>query len=368
MAKKRQYKRRFVTEEKMYNEDIKNRFIDYFYDNEQTKESIKRTFYLTNCYMESDLDKDVYDFNKYEIENLLKSFKATSEGSLGVRLAHLKKYIDFCISMGIRANAINFCDSITNLKDYVVRNMDKYKYITREQLYNICETIPSAQTAIIFILAFEGIVGKDKCEMRNLKIEDVDFENRTITVRAYDEVNPRTGEIVYKPERVLKNVDSRTLQYIQDAINETVMVLPENKSFTSPEIEVEKMRGARDERNRIFYLVKTDYVLRKSASKGEDTEYSEELNEPIPSPTIQTRIYNAINFFVGNESEEMYFVKKLNATSLEQSGMIEELEKIEKQKGDLKVSDFKYVIESRNKKTYYSLKKLWDHIKKEMDN
>ncbi|WP_039240925.1 site-specific integrase [Clostridium botulinum] len=362
MGNVKQYKRRFVVTEEMYNEDVKNRFIDYYYDNEQTKLNIKRTFYLTNFYMEKDLDKDIYNFNKYEIESLLKSFKATSEGSLAVRLTHIKKYIDFCISMGIRSNAINFCDTIANLKDYVVRNLDKYKYITREQLYNICDIMESSQIAVIFILFFEGIVGKEKCEMRNLKVEDVDFDNNSITIRAYDEINPRTGEIIHKPERILTNVHPRTMEYIKDAIEETVMIMPESKLFTDPEKDMAIKTGKIGKNPAPHYVVQNDYVVRKSSRKLKDINEEEE-NTPVSVSTITNRIYYATDYFEGNEN--LYFVKKLNTTTLEQSGMIEQLEKIEAKKGKLVVQDFKDVIASRNKRTYHSLKRLWDSIKKE---
>ena len=158
----------------MYNEDIKKRYIVEKERTTSTPEDyLKRLFNKTEAF-EIRLDKDISSFTVYEIVDLYKTFNLYSADSLTVMHSHLALYTDWCLKQNIIPDCQNHFTEVTSDTIYKCINVVALKksIITRETLYTWLEQIVNPSDAFIMIALFEGIKGKDFCEIVNLRMSD----------------------------------------------------------------------------------------------------------------------------------------------------------------------------------------------------
>lgn len=198
---------------KMYNEEIKESFLQYLIDEEgYTEETVnvfKFVFY--NSYDTEDiLQKDLYDFNMNELKQVLLAENKSTVNSVRASASRLKKYIDWAIRTGLTNSNINPMDMFTT-KDYE-DCVDKSRklFISEDELIEIEDKLVNYQDKVILRLLFEGANGYEVSELINLKKYDVDYANKRL--RLYDDKNG---------ERFI-TVSDRCLDIIEKAINEKV--------------------------------------------------------------------------------------------------------------------------------------------------
>lgn len=150
-----------------------------------------------------------------------------------VRNATKKELIGFCQSestkianrsygaMRTRVDAVNNIlkwlklDIKLSMTDFNTKNIlidDKTRYFTKEEMQDICNLFINAQDKFIVYAIFCGIYGRGYKDILELKVSDVDLENRTITTPsgkvvfmddyllevATDTIDPIFGKTYYK--------------------------------------------------------------------------------------------------------------------------------------------------------------------------
>jgi len=166
----------------MYNQSIKERYINEKESTTFTPEGyLPRLFNKTEEF-ESRYGKDVSSFTVYEIIDFYKTMNVSSLESLNVINSHLTLYVDWCLKQNMVDDCQNHFTELNN--DMLFKCINKAainkSIITKDTLYNWFTIIPNASDAFIMIALFEGIKGKEFCEIANLKYEDFDLERKTV--------------------------------------------------------------------------------------------------------------------------------------------------------------------------------------------
>jgi site-specific recombinase XerD len=197
----------------MYNEEIKESFLQYLIDEEgYTDETVHvfRFVFYKSYDVEDILQKDMYDFNTGELKQVLLNANKSTMNSVRAFASMMKKYIDWAIRIGLTNSNINPMDMFTT-KDYE-ECIDKSKklFISEDELIDIEDQLVNYQDKVILRLLFEGANGYEVSELINLKKYDVNYEKKQL--RLYDDKNG---------ERFIV-VSDRCLDIIEKAINEKV--------------------------------------------------------------------------------------------------------------------------------------------------
>lgn len=253
----------------LYNEELKMAFIEGNY-NENTHNNVKRL--LSNAYeMEVALGKDLSNFNFEEVEEFLKGLNKKTVQSLSSTLSYLRKYTDYAIERGYvptRINYFNLFRGTEMLREYVnivaenvvdedsKNGSDFGKYVTREELHNIINFCINPQDGALFGLLFEGVMGVDHDELRNLKKKDCNID---------------TGELLLTRDdgttRTIAIEDSEILMVLEDAIDQQTY---------------EKNNGNNDHlRTPRFELADTPYVFRVSGRGDHDRIKTTNINNRL---------------------------------------------------------------------------------------
>lgn len=194
----------YVYEHGMYNVELKNEFMAQHDISEGAKKNIRLTF--LKCYaLESANNKDLYLFTPEEVDTLVKSFYAPTLISLRLMISHINLYFLWAAQKGmIQSNPF---DHLSVQPDWPNRHVSPRNVFTDQDIMELEDFCANAQDAVIIRLLFEGVGGKALEEISNLRIQDVDFKNKTLSLH-YGHRN-----------RKLK-VSSRLLALVQDAHGE----------------------------------------------------------------------------------------------------------------------------------------------------
>ena len=158
----------------MYNEELKQEYINYKLNENRNFTLISTRIFKKSENKENILNKDISNFTITEIIDLYKSFCSTSYESLNVITSAYKGYTDWCIEQGyVEDNQNHFkeltTDLINNCINYAVKNSSIF---TREEIYHIVDDLRNSSDAALVLCLFEGICGKEMCELVNLKPTD----------------------------------------------------------------------------------------------------------------------------------------------------------------------------------------------------
>lgn len=185
----------------LYNEEFKEEYISNF-DNDSTQKTIRNIF-KKSFSSEMILRKDLYDFSKDEIGDLIRGmtpFDQYIAYDLGKQIG---RYIDYAIKCG-RAIADNPVNAITF--DWYKNLVDKkHKFFSQDEIYSLVERLVNGQDKAMVALIFEGVSGKDLCELRNIQISDVNQISNLITLK--DE-NGEATRIIKVSDWCMKQVQS----------------------------------------------------------------------------------------------------------------------------------------------------------------
>lgn len=262
----------------MYNRDLKENFLSN-YDGE-TRQTYSYVF-IQSYRLEFQYEKDLKDFEKDELKELLKRAKKSTVRSVRSFASMIKKYIQWAIENGYKDSNLNPMSTFTR-KDYE-ECVDKNKmFISEQELIEIEEMLDNYQDKLIVRLPFEGIYGEEASEMLNLTVNDIDFKNRQIKVKN------KKGQ-----ERVLKLQDrDRLFRILEEAINEKVYYAKSGYK--------EDGRGTNK-----YKLVDTEYVIKNTVAPR--------TTQPNSILTIRKRL-GIIKDITG--------MKYLTLTNINRSGMI----------------------------------------------
>lgn len=287
---------------KMYNPELKEAFLST-YNKGETRKSISYVFSYS-CYLEYKYQKDLKDFEKDELNELLvKLAKGTTENNFSSRFSVVNTYIEWAIINGHKKSGSNLMPQF-NKKDYEVY-INKDRFIIEQQLIEIEESLKNYQDKVVLRLIFEGVNGTELSELLNLKKQDVDFKNKRL--RLYDSVEER--------ERFI-HVSDRCLDFIEKAHAEEI--------YYSKNGQNEGKRG----RNKLK-LMKTDHII-KNALTGRTKAFANNKY------TIYGRIETV---------QEIFELPNLTPTNLRDSGMIKMAVDLYKRDGKLTTTHLEDIAE-----------------------
>ncbi|MBD1379124.1 phage lytic cycle repressor MrpR family protein [Metabacillus arenae] len=191
---------------KIYNEDIKNKFLETF--PETTSDIYKYLFYRSYD-TEDILGRDLYTFTSDEIKDVLINANHTTLNA--VRLSHqvISTYLQWAAENGLSETNINLAKTI---KTDELRNfIDKSRklYLSEEEIIDIEDHLVNYQDKALIRLIFEGVNGFQHSEILNLVPENF---------------NEDTNELKLKDDKYGKRtikVSDRCINIVKKAANET---------------------------------------------------------------------------------------------------------------------------------------------------
>lgn len=292
----------------MKNLELKRRFLNN-YSNKKTMVLYDNV--LEKCSnTEEKFEKNVYEFNRDEFEELWASFRSTSWKHINKVVSIFRQFVDFANDEGYVPTKINYVNMFSgrDLIKYVSPFAIKDKIISYDKLIELQENCMNPQDEVIFALLFEGVKGKGHEEILNLKKTDVDYDNNILTLTRND------GSV-----RRL-NVSERTIEIIREA-NEDPIGSKEYYFSNGLTAETSDKKSKSN-------LVDNDYIIRPSL-RGDNNK-----NEPSELINIINRV-KKISDFHGNQF--------LNPTNIWTAGMVHMAKTIKQEKGDLDIEDWKEI-------------------------
>ena len=159
----------------MYNEELKFRFI-----NERDEQIITSNNYLVNLFekssvTEEELNKDLCNFTFYEIEEFYKLLNASSINALSVINSHYSSYTQWCMQQNLVADGQNHFTEMWfgNFSNCINKGKMNMQVLSKEIIYDVIKQLNNPKDQFIILGLFEGIKGKDFCELANLKPEHI---------------------------------------------------------------------------------------------------------------------------------------------------------------------------------------------------
>lgn len=158
----------------MYNEEIKKMYIIEKESTTSTPEGYLKRAFNRSKYFEEKLDKDICSFTSYEILDFYKTINMTSLESLIVLNSHFSVYTQWCMQKNMVSDCQNHFLEMNNdiLTTCVNTTSLEKSIITREKLYVWMNILENPGDAFVMFCLFEGIKGKEFCEISNMKMSD----------------------------------------------------------------------------------------------------------------------------------------------------------------------------------------------------
>lgn len=212
-----------ATKGKMFHAKFKERFLDEHRVGdkpyaEETKR-VARVLFGKIASTETYYNKDVYDFNSNQFEEILVLLKATTLRSLQNSISTLEQYIDFAIKEGrVSAEKGNVAFNYNNAKDitgFLDKKAQENMIFTKKDIDFLSGYAENAQDGVILSLIFDGVSYKRKfVELRNIRIQDVDMDNLVINIPQL--VDEDTGEVLPKRNVPISNETARMIRSAMD--------------------------------------------------------------------------------------------------------------------------------------------------------
>jgi len=199
----------------LYNQKIKETFLhDAYADSEGSRHNVFYLFKKIAKY-EKNRDKDISDFTRDEIRNVLESIRPFSLADAKRKGNYLNFYISWMIENGYRLNNISpLLAADDNFYKSTLDNNRKL-YYSYDEFQDILEETPNAQDQAMLALMFQGIIGEEFKELTHLSYYDIDWKNGIVTI------NNREDKLTDSVITVTREVNDRVLYYLERAHNAT---------------------------------------------------------------------------------------------------------------------------------------------------
>lgn len=293
-----------------YNDDLKKDFV-----NQYTGGVADRTFnmiFSKAAKMESVLGKDCSQFTLDEILDLARSFGASDISSVKFKLSLLRTYTNFCINSGFHSTGINHYDDLHS-KIYAdlidVRKAAK-TYLSDKEVMEIVSQFENPRDKYLILGPYEGIYGKELCELLNLSRHDLLGDNKLklCTGRTIEVSSTLYGiiEDCLAATTVLYSGRERELEK-SDLVYKSVVMKSAYTSASNIKKKFFKMRNYLDRDTfgvRMLYVSGFMNRVRDAVSRHETFEDArEEIEE------LQKRYQNSYSFAsIKLKYDEMMFV------------------------------------------------------------
>lgn len=311
---------------KLYKPEIKEAFLNS-YENEATRTTLRYLLYKAEP-IESQLNKDLSNFNLNEIANVLKNTNAMSKSVVKTNARFLSSYISWAIANGHRGNEINPLSGITD-EWYNDLTFKKKLFLSQQELDDMAnKDLVNAQDAAVLYLYFESVMGDQSSELLNLHYNDINWNENKITLR--DNANPDNPRTIEVSENCIKIIKA---------------------AYEEDSYEFENGETGRE-----AALIRSDYIIRNIESKRANSAQ-------LTRPTLYSRL-NGIKNSLG--------LPFLTPNNLRKSGMIkmavtlyQERGKIEKEELDEIAEKYGYNKVRIGNKEHYNTSVFKEFINRE---
>ncbi|MFS1518571.1 hypothetical protein V1503_19220 [Bacillus sp. SCS-151] len=288
----------------LYNEALKNRYLNEF-ENEDSRVVIKYVFVASRNSEENVLERDLYNFNKEQIGTIIQSMSPKTLNTARSYTAYIRQYITWAIKNGYRENNLNPLDTAN--KEWYSQFIDKtYKiHFSDEEFEDFIESFENAVDQAMFQLFYEGAMGEDFSEIKNLNYYDIDWNKNTIELKDDASEEKRKLKISDRCVRYLKNAYAQE-KYMSYNVK--------TKNFNEKE------------------LFTGDFIFR-------NVKHHRTKDIVLSTGVIYTRI-NAI--------KEIHGLDYLTPNGIRQSGMLKEAAEVLQEEGELKYKQFAKLGEKFN--------------------
>ncbi|MGG1444953.1 hypothetical protein ABE354_23465 [Brevibacillus laterosporus] len=174
-------------EDGYYNEALKNAFLDEYSSNPRTYDTYSRILKASKD-IEEEKGKDLGSFNVGDLEDLFTHLNPSSIWASQTNISIVKSYVNWVIENGHRENNINPLVMVKSIEGYARRFIDEStkQYFSKKTIEEIIQFAVNRQDAVIPLALFEGLAGKENCEIRNLKWHEVDVNNNSVLLTDLD--------------------------------------------------------------------------------------------------------------------------------------------------------------------------------------
>lgn len=163
-----------------------NNFINAWYKSDDTKKTIWSLYKNKVLYIEKLKDKYLYEMNTpEEIKDIVSSMPTTSQLNKRKLFDFINAYLTYCETITFQIS-FNSCNSLD--VDEVCKVSEKSlinKLVSRDKLWSIVEEAKESiesNCMVGTILARYGIYGKEGNEILNLRWQDINRDDKTVTI------------------------------------------------------------------------------------------------------------------------------------------------------------------------------------------
>lgn len=188
----------WLTEEEIENklnrvteyERMKNVYLNEIYQNNDSKMTIWSLYHKNVLYFEKNLNKDLSKFDILELDSLISSVPSSSINIKANLFSFCNQYLEWCVNK--RIISINNMSALDrDVYIMISQKLASSKLISYEQfwkLINYMLTKTDIQNVVPIVLSYYCINGKEMNWLRNLRWQDIDEENKVVTIMEDDKV------------------------------------------------------------------------------------------------------------------------------------------------------------------------------------
>jgi hypothetical protein len=195
-----------------YNNERKLRYLEKCRFSELTIPVIEQ-WLSKAAVVEANLGKDLAEFNRNEIVNLYKSFNSRSKQTLKTVTYFFSDYYSWCLGEGYISNksVINHYDpnmAKSIIDEVIPIELVEDKFYRKQEVYDYLDKIYDKANQFALYAVFSGCLGTQGEDILNLKMSDIDENNKT--AKLYSGITIKIDDLFIK---LAKQANSQT-QYI----------------------------------------------------------------------------------------------------------------------------------------------------------
>ncbi|KMY33084.1 hypothetical protein ACZ11_13530 [Lysinibacillus xylanilyticus] len=166
-----------MLKDNVFNKDIKEWYLKSL-DIQENSLTTYLSLFNKATLLEYQKNKDIFDMNKVELEELFYSLKSPSPQSISASISFIARYINWAIMNGYTSNRSQRLPSSIDM-EYCSKFVYKASIVryTRVQLLTYMHLFDDQRHAVFLLCLFEGIKGEGYSEILNLKMEDLKNDN-----------------------------------------------------------------------------------------------------------------------------------------------------------------------------------------------
>ena len=233
---------------KFYNEDQKKAYIEYIKQQEikLPMNYLERMFTAT-CETEEDFKQDVSLFKKTDIEEMYRRISFSSLDTARNFHSQLRRYTNWCLGQARTMECVNHYAEQYNLLEYVNPKAFRRKMISREELIEKCYKLDNPCDQFALLAIFEGINGKEKCELVNMRLTDFNEDNTVNIVRDVI-IDKVTGK---KERRIVPvKISEKLRNFAMESAEMKKYIVYSGRAYIlqdDPELIIKNFRSCRDD-------------------------------------------------------------------------------------------------------------------------